>query len=289
MAAHGGFDHNAQSLRIVTSLERRYADFDGLNLTWETLEGIVKHNGPLTDRAGKPVGGYTERGIPEPIAEYNRLHDLELSTHAGAEAQAAALADDIAYNAHDLDDALRAGLFAPEELAGLPLVGELLADLRRRYPALERTRLVSELTRRLIARMIADVIAETDRRVIELSPWSGADVRLARAPVVRFSEQLAPVDRAIKEFLTPRMYRHERVLTIMDDAQRVVRELFAHYMRRVEDLPEEWSRGLAAASEAARARRICDFIAGMTDNYTLAEHTRYFADTPALRRRFRPR
>jgi dGTPase len=283
MAAYSGFDHNAQALRIVTELERRYADFDGLNLTWETLEGIAKHNGPLMNREGKPSGRYEDGEIPEGFLTYSANHDLELWTYAGAEAQAAAIADDIAYDAHDLDDALRANMFSLEELSELPVLGELLRALRKRYPHVEHSRLVNELTRRLIAQMITDVIAETDRRVSELAPWTAADIRSAGKPTVGFSRSMAEADRAVKAFLTPRMYRHERVLSIMADAQRIVRELFEHYIARPEDLPADWGRELAALDGLARVRLIADFIAGMTDRFAQAEHARLFDSTPDLR------
>ncbi len=283
MSAHGGFDHNAQALRVVTSLERRYAGFDGLNLTWETLEGIAKHNGPLTDRAGRPLGRYEAGGVPAAYIAYSELQDLELWSHASAEAQAAAIADDIAYDAHDLDDALRAGMFPVDELAALPVVGRVLEEVRSRYGEIERPRLVNEITRRLIARMIDDVIAETGRRVEVLRPGSIVDIRGAGRPVVGFSASLAEADRAIKDFLTPRMYRNARVLEIMGGAQSVLRELFEHYMRRSDDLPPEWKKGLGRENANARARRIADFIAGMTDNFALAEHKRFFDRTPDLR------
>jgi len=283
MATHGGFDHNAQSLRIVTQLERRYAEFDGLNLTWETLEGIAKHNGPVMDREGRGLGRYAERTVPETFVAYAKIHDLELWTHAGPEAQAAAIADDIAYDAHDLDDALRADMFPIDDLSELPLIGDLMRELRARYPKTERSRLVNEMTRRLISAMVGDVVAESERRITALNPWTSADIRAAGEPTIRFSDAMADTDKAIKAFLTPRMYRHERVMEIMNNAQRVVRELFEHYMRRPEDLPPEWRRGLGSGSTAARARRVSDFIAGMTDNYALEEHARFFDSTPDLR------
>jgi dGTPase len=283
MSGHGGFDHNAQTLRIVTALERRYAAFDGLNLTWETLEGIVKHNGPLVVRNGRPLGRYMERGLPSAFEAYSRRHDLELWSHASGEAQAAAIADDIAYDAHDLDDALRAGLFPVEDLEGVALVGALYEEVRGRYGDVERPRLVNELTRRLIARMIDGVIHETDRRITKLKPRSIDDIRGAGKPVVAFSPPLAEADRAIKDFLTPRMYRSARVLGIMAGAQRVLHQLFEHYRGRIEDLPPEWESGLASLDEPARTRRIADFIAGMTDNFALAEHARLFKNTPELR------
>lgn len=283
MTDYGGFDHNAQALRIVTELERRYAAFDGLNLTWETLEGIAKHNGPLIDRQGVPVGRYANRKIPEAFVTYGALHDLELWTHAGAEAQAAAIADDIAYDAHDLDDALRAELFPIDELAGLPVVGALIEELRRRFPDAERSRLVNEMTRRLIATMVSDVIVETEKRMLAAQPWTAADIRSAGKPMVGFSPAMAEADKAIKAFLTPRMYRHDRVIGIMEDAKRVVRDLFEHYWQHPADLPPEWGGDFVALDDAARARRISDFIAGMTDRFALAEHARFFDSTPDLR------
>jgi dGTPase len=282
MAAFDGFDHNAQALRVVTALERRYAAFDGLNLTWETLEGIAKHNGPLVDRDGRPLARYRERPVPVALLEYSQAHNLELWSYAGAEAQAAAIADDIAYDAHDLDDALRAGLFPVDDLAQLPIVGDLLREVKTRYGEIERPRLVNELTRRLISRMIDDVIAETDRRLALLAPRSIEDVRGADRPVVAFGAAMADADRSIKGFLTPRMYRHDRVRAPMEEAKRVIRELFECYLKRIGDLPPGWETGIKPG-EVARARRIADFIAGMTDRFALAEHARFFDSTPDLR------
>jgi dGTPase len=283
LAAHGGFDHNAQTLRIVTEIERRYAAFDGLNLAWETLEGIVKHNGPLTDRAGRAVGRYAARGVPTAIRRYGERHDLELWSHPSAEAQVAAIADDIAYDAHDTDDGIRAELFALDDLGAVELMGETLREIRARYPRLEAPRLVHELIRRVITRMIEDVIAASGERLDRLAPRSPQDVREADAPVIAFSPVVAAADRAIKDFLKPHMYRHPRIARIMDAAEGVVRELFAHFTRVPNALPPEWAHGLADADEAGKARHIADFIAGMTDRYALVEHARYFDSTPELR------
>jgi dGTPase len=281
LAAFGGFDHNAQTLRVVTSIERRYAEFDGLNLCWETLEGLVKHNGPLTDRAGTPLGRYAEHGVPAAIKLYGACQDLELWSFPGAEAQVAAIADDIAYDAHDMDDGLRAELFGLDDLADVALVGGVLADLRARYPGLEPTRLAHELIRRVIARMIEDVITEASRRLASLAPHSARDVRDADAMVVAFSPAMADADAAIKGFLYPHMYRHARVMRIMDAAAGVVRDLFRHFMAEPNTMPAEWRHGLAA-DESAKARRIADFIAGMTDGYAMVEHARFFDSTPEL-------
>ena len=283
LTAFGGFDHNAQTLRIVTAIERRYPDFDGLNLTWETLEGIVKHNGPLTDAEGNPVGRYLAHGVPHVIAEYTTQHDLALWSHASAEAQAAAIADDIAYDAHDLDDGLRADLFSLNDLAGLPVIGGLLREVRDKYPGIDPARLTHELVRRLIGRLIEDVLAESMRRLDALGARSAADIRDAAGPVVAFSPAMAATDAAIKAFLLPRMYRHERVMRIMGDAEQIVGHLFARYSAEPAVLPEEWRHGLDAADPGQRARHIADFIAGMTDRFALTEHARLFDSTPELR------
>jgi dGTPase len=283
LADHGGFDHNAQTLSVVTRLERRYADFDGLNLTWDTLEGLVKHNGPLTDAAGKPIGRYAATGIAGAILDYCRLQDLDLARYPSAEAQAGAIADDIAYDAHDIDDGLRAGLFGLDDLARLPLVGDALAELAARHPGLDPARRAHELVRRLITRMIEDVLAESARRLAALGARSVDAVRGAGAAVVAFSPTVAQADRAIKAFLLPRMYRHERVMGIMREAEGVVRALFARYLAAPQELPEEWRHGLDPDDPGARARHIADFIAGMTDRYALMEHARLFDSTPELR------
>ncbi len=283
LSAFGGFDHNAQTLRVVTVLERRYPDFDGLNLTWETLEGLVKHNGPLIDRAGAPLARYRGHGVPAFILDYCQRQDLQLWSFAGAEAQVAAVADDIAYDAHDLDDGLRAKLFELDEIVAVPLPGRIADAIRADHPNLDDDRLVHELIRRLIGLLIDDVVAESAGRLAVLKPNSAEDVRRAAAPVGAFSPAVAEQDRAIKSFLQPRMYRHPRVMKMMDQAAEVVRALFARYSARPSDLPTEWSEGLAALDEAARARHIADFIAGMTDRYALAEHGRLFDSTPELR------
>lgn len=281
--AFGGFDHNAQTLRVVTVLESRYPTFDGLNLTWETLEGLVKHNGPLTDTQGHPLGRYRERKLPDTIFAYAREHDLQLWTFPSVEAQVAAVADDIAYDAHDADDGLRAELFSLDDIAAVALPGKIIGNIRAAYPKLDASRLVHEFIRRLIGLLIEDVIAETGRRLAALAPRSADEVRRASAPVAAFSPAIGEADRAIKAFLKSRMYRHARVMRVMDQAAGVIKNLFARYSADVEALPAEWREGLADAEEPARARRIADFIAGMTDRYALAEHARLFDSTPELR------
>jgi dGTPase len=278
-----GFDHNAQTLRVVTALERRYAEFDGLNLTWETLEGVVKHNGPLIDRADEPVGRYRRRGVPHAIRVHAEIQDLELWSWPSAEAQIAALADDIAYDAHDIDDGLRAGLFTPDDLAGVELIGELLREIRAAHAPLEAGRESHELMRALITRLIEDVIAESGRRLLVLAPRRAADLRLAGAAAVGFSPGMAAADRAIKGFLSIRMYQHARIERIMGEAENVVSDLFARYVAAPEDIPSEWAQNVDAGDAPGRLRRIADFIAGMTDRYALVEHARLFAATPELR------
>jgi dGTPase len=283
LANVGGFDHNAQTLRTVTALERRYAAFDGLNLTWETLEGLLKHNGPLTDRDGTPIGRYREHGLPHAIREYEGVHELDRWGFASAEAQVAALADDIAYNAHDIDDGSRAELFALDDLGEVPLAAGLIEEIRRMHPKLDTGRTVHELVRRVITRMIEDVIGETGARLAALAPRSVADVRNAKRQVGSFSAAMAEADRAIKGFLNPRMYRHPRVMGIMTDAEGVVCDLFNRYAASPDEMPAEWAGRAAVGDDAARLRAIADFIAGMTDRYALIEHARLLERTPVLR------
>jgi dGTPase len=256
MGPWGGFDHNAQALRIVTRLERRYAAFDGLNLAWETLEGLVKHNGPLLDRTGGPTRRYAKTGIPGAIGEYNTLQDLRLDSFAGAEAQAASIADDIAYDAHDIDDGLRAGLFAIEDLREVAFLAGLLREIDGRYPSLEASRRIHELTRRVITRFVEDAVAESGRRLHSLAPGDADDVRAADEPVVAFSPSIVEADRAIKDFLYPHMYRHPRVQAVRVQADAIVRDLFRRFMAEPETMPEEWRAGLDGASEPRLARRV---------------------------------
>ena len=261
MRPYGGFDHNAQSLKAVTVLEQRYAAFDGLNLTWETLEGLAKHNGPV------------RRPAPA-IQAYNALHDLELGTHASAEAQAAALADDIAYNNHDLDDGIRARLFTLEEAAQLPLVSDAHAEVRRAYPDLEPTRLAAETVRRVINRMIEDVVAETGRRLKALAPRSAGDVRAAAEPMVAFSRPMLEANLAVRDFLFHRMYRHWRVNRAAQKSKRVSQLLFQLLHGGPQMLPPRWAARAGEAGSAECALVVCDYIAGMTDRYALEEHRR---------------
>ena len=275
MDGHGGFDHNDQTFRVLTLLERRYADFDGLNLTWECLEGIVKHNGPL---AG-PAASHKQRGRPVPatIARYCATQqDLELDTWPGPEAQVAALSDDIAYNNHDIDDGLRAGLFTVADLADVPLVGPVFAEIGHAHPGLEAPRLIHESVRRLIDLMVTDLLDETRRRLRAAGPRSAAALRRLGRPVVAFSPAMADNDRALKRFLFERMYRHEKVNQMTANARRVVHDLFGAYVQSPENLPSDWRAQHEQCDADGRARVVADYIAGMTDRYALTEHERLF-------------
>jgi len=263
MAPYGGFDHNAQAIRIVTRLERHYAEFDGLNLTWETLEGIAKHNGPVLG------------ALPYALAEYNARHDLELATHAGAEAQVAALSDDVAYTNHDLQDGLRAGLFDAEEIAGLPLIGPAFERVDRTYPGLAPDRRRHEALRRVFGYMVEDVI-ETSRSILaSVRPKSAADIRALGRPVVRFSGPMWADLKVIRAFLFAHMYRAEAVMAKRAEVTQVVNDLFPLFMARPDLLPRDWATDIAAADdETAMARLVADYISGMTDRFALTEHAR---------------
>ena len=283
LQAHGGFDHNAQALRVVTSLERRYPDFDGLNLTWEALEGIVKHNGPLTERNGAAVGRYRDHGIPSGVSDYIGTYDLELWSFASLEAQVAAIADDIAYDAHDIDDGLRAGLFGVDDLKVMPLAADMIADIAKHYPGLDDDRRGAELVRELISRLIGAVVSEARKRLQAAQPKSVDDVRNHGEVLIAFSADVEEAEAGIKSFLKLRMYRHSRVMRVMGDAERILFDLFARYNEVPDDLPPEWRPLDGSDTESDRARRIGNFIAGMTDRFALTEHQRLFDSTPDLR------
>jgi len=269
MEPYGGFDHNAQSLRIVACLERRYAQFDGLNLTWETLEGVVKHNGPL-------VGAGIDRTLPQGIKEYGADHDLELDTFASAEAQVASLSDDIAYNNHDIDDGLRAGLFTIDDLRGVPLVGPVFEEVERTYPELETSRLIHESVRHLIGHMVTDLVNESRRRIREANPACPEDIRRFGGPVVAFSAEMQENDRALKDFLFENMYRHYKLNRMTSKARRLVKKLFQLLVDEPECLPTEWRRRAGAPNSVETARVVADYVAGMTDRYASDEHRRLF-------------
>lgn len=283
MADYGGFDHNAQSLRIVTRLERRYAEFDGLNLSWETLEGLVKHNGPLLNEHGNGIDG----SVPQPIVEFNAQYDLDLARYSSLEAQCAAIADDIAYNGHDMDDGLRAGLFTLDDLADLPLCGECLSEIRTRYPDLDLARSANEIVRRQITVMVEDVIAHIRTELAALKPDSVEDVRNAGRTIATFNPEIAKAEKAIKAFLYARMYRAPDVMRIRRNAATIVNELFHAYFSGDAQMPNEWGTDwqqmAKKVDEQKRARLVADFLAGMTDRYAISEHQRLFDATPDLR------
>ena len=272
MRPFGGFDHNGHTLRIVTHNEARYAEFDGLNLTWETLEGVAKHNGPLL----KTPDGAVDH-LPWAVAEYHRVHDLELHSWPGMEAQVGALSDDIAYNSHDLDDGLRAELFTLDDLADVPLVGPIINQVRTAYPGLELARIIHETVRRMIDAMVNDVLTETRERLAENNPRSVEDVRAGKRALVAFSDDMDARNRALKSFLFERMYRHYKVNRMTSKARRVVTDLFVLLLEEPDCLPSLWrEKAEAAVDETARARLVADYIAGMTDRFAHDEHRRLF-------------
>ncbi len=279
LSGEGGFDHNAQSLRIVTQLERRYPTFDGLNLTWECLEGLVKHNGPLTDHNGDGIN----EPVPRPIADYSADHDLELSCFASLEAQVAAIADDIAYNTHDIDDGLRSGLLSLEMLEDVPFLAELIRSVRARYPDLEESRVIHEIMRRQITIMVEDVIATAQTALRESQPQSSDEVRNAGRTMAHFSPKMEIADRNLKSFLYSNLYRHPEVMRVRERAAGIVRDLFAAYVDRPVLMGTQWSRGTSDMDPAGLRRRVADYLAGMTDNFAVDQHRTLFDRTPELR------
>lgn len=266
MKPYGGFDHNAQAIRIVTDLERHYAAFDGLNLTWETLEGLAKHNGPVTGV------------VPWALEEYNSQHDLELNTFASAEAQVAAIADDVAYNHHDLHDGLRAELFSTDELAALPILNACFEEVDEIYPGLNYYRRRHEALRRFFGVLVEDVIHFAQARLMELQPQSVEDIRSAGKTIIRFSDDVFSDLKVIRSFLFVRMYRAPSVIEMRAQVTQVVNELFPHFMSHPEQLPKQWRKDVQAADgETALARIVSDYISGMTDRFALQEHERLLA------------
>ena len=272
MAPYGGFDHNAQAIRIVTNLERHYAEWDGLNLTWETLEGIAKHNGPV---APVPGDGPVSDPVPYALADYNARHDLELHTHASGEAQVAALSDDIAYNNHDLHDGLRAELFGTDDLLDLPVVGDCFREVDGKYPGLNYYRRRHEALRRFFGILVEDVMAVSRRNLADLNPQSADEIRNAGRMMVQFSPALWADLGVIRKFLFTRMYRAPAVVQMRKDVTQVVNDLFPLFMAQPEHLPRQWRKDVAdARDETALARIVADYIAGMTDRFALETHAR---------------
>lgn len=273
MKPYGGFEHNDQSLRVLTTLERKYPRWPGLNLTWETLEGVVKHNGPL-------YGKHDLGEVHIAVRELQAQMDLELDTHASLEAQVAALSDDIAYNNHDVEDGLRAGLFTIDDLKDVPLLGTVIADIENEYGKLERRYLVQELIREMIGAMVEDVLKETESRLQELNPQNAADIRAAGRQMVAFSDDMREKVDQLRRFLFARMYKHYSIERIHLKVERIVNELFTAFMERPSVLPNNWQERVKEAGgwddERIRARIVCDYIAGMTDRYAIREHERLF-------------
>ena len=263
MAPYGGFDHNAHAIRIVTHLERHYADFDGLNLTWDTLEGLAKHNGPVTGE------------LPWALAAYERQHDLELETFASAEAQVAAIADDVAYNHHDLHDGLRAELFSTDELAELPILKQNFADVDRLYPGLNYYRRRHEALRRFFGVLVEDVISVARHRLAEMKPETATDIRMAGRTLIQFSDPVFQDLKVIRAFLFDRMYRAPSVVIMRKQVTQVVEDLFPYFCTHTDQLPKQWRKDVEDADgDTALARIVSDYISGMTDRFALQEHER---------------
>ena len=267
MREYGGFDHNAHTFSIVSRLERRYPDFDGLNLTWEVLEGIVKHNGPmmLDDK---------NKSAAKEIYEFDKKFNLQLDTYAGAEAQVAALADDIAYNNHDIDDGIRAGLFSMNDLFDIPGIGEIIKTVKSNFPKTDETRQRHEIVRNLVGIMVTDCLTESRSRLKQSHPSSADDIRLLDHPIVSFSKKIYELDRCLKDFLYEKMYRHFRVNRMTSKARRVIIGLFQQLLSEPENLPTKWQEKISGESELQKAQVIADYIAGMTDRFAYGEHSR---------------
>ncbi len=270
MRAYGGFDHNAQTMRTLTKLERRYPEFDGLNLTIETLEGVAKHNGPMLR------GAETADNLPPVWRDFATEHDLRLGTFPTLEAQVAAMADDVAYNNHDIDDGLRAGLFTVDDLMDVPLARRAFQSVRERYPFLDEDRTIAEAVRRLIGDWVDDLVRETRRRLTALDPESAEDVRLAGVPLVGFSDDMTAKAAGLRQFLWERMYRHHKVNRVRSQARRIVKELFELFLAEPDTMPPDWQVGADGAHSPKTARIVADYIAGMTDLFAIDEHRRLF-------------
>ncbi len=273
MEPYGGFEHNDQSLRVLTTLERKYPEWNGLNLTWETLEGVVKHNGPL-------YGKHDLGEVHIAVRELQEKMDLRLDTYASVEAQVAALSDDIAYNNHDVEDGLRAGLFTIEDLEELELLGQALETVRGRHKDLRKRYLIQEMIREMIGLMVEDVLAESRKRLSEVNPQSPEDVRMAGRAIVAFSDDMRRKVDKLREFLFARMYRHYTIIRIYGKVEKIITDLFTAFTKNYETLPDNWQRrveeGGGVTDDRIRARIVADYIAGMTDRYAIREHERLF-------------
>jgi dGTPase len=265
----GGFDHNDQSLRVITLLERKYPRWKGLNMSWETLEGVVKHNGPVRHKT-----------LPVTLAWLQTQTDLRLDTFATVEAQVAALSDDIAYNNHDVEDGLRAGLFSLDDLENVPLLAKIMNDVRETYPAISEHYFICEMVREMIGAMVEDVLEESRRRLAELRPESPENVRLAGRPMVAFSPEMHNQVEDLRTFLWNRMYRHYQVMRMRNKVSKIVRDLYDAFTDQYLLLPENWQRIVeemgGPIDAVAHARAVADYIAGMTDRYAIREHERMF-------------
>ena len=262
MDVYGGFNHNAQALRIVTNLEKKYINYDGLNLTWETLEGLAKHNGPYKGR---------NSNIHSILNEYNQIHNLRLDKYPSMEAQISSISDDIAYNNHDLDDGLRAGLFDFEEMYSLPLAGKIIKDILSNKKNIDQSRLIHHAVRNIIKSMVDDVIVETQRRLNDIQPTSFEDIQNANTSMVGFSSEMKEIEFAIKNFLYEKMYKHEKVLEMSNKAKIMIKQLFIYYFSDKKNLPKAWVNQLNTSSDKDYARLVSDFIAGMTDRFAISQ------------------
>ena len=271
MRRYGGFDHNAQTLRIITQLERKYAQFDGLNLTWESLEGIVKHNGPL------------KKNVPTAIKEYQNFlrkidiqHDLILKSFPGPEAQVAAVADDIAYCNHDIDDGIRAGLFTIDEISQISHINEIINFIKNNWPKIENRRLIHETIRKLISNMIDDVIKESELILKKVDFQSADEIRSSNFLVIKFSKETHSNNEILRNFLYKKMYKHTIVNRMTTKAKSIVKDLFKAFNSDFSILPLEWRNRVDSVNKIHRQRIISDYIAGMTDRYAIMEHKRIF-------------
>ena len=268
MSDYGGFDHNAQTLRIITLLEKKYFSFDGLNLTWETLEGIVKHNGPLE-----------QNKIPFAIQDYLKNGmNLEIETWCGPEAQVAALSDDIAYFSHDFEDGVRANFFTLEEIIDtFSILSDVKKYLNKKINNYSVKRIVNEIRRLIISKMIVDLVLKTKENIKKFQPKTSQDVRLLGKPLIEFSDAMSLSMKEIRAFLTTKMYKHYEINRMTSKAKRIVSDLFKIYSQEADCLPNEWKLNYDKAKNSfSRNRIITDYIAGMTDRFAINEHKKLY-------------